>query len=110
MTTVDFKCKCPCVKCRGNGPIIHWECPYCDSKKLFNDDAKIICPKCRDTDHFIWRARFKCYNGDEEYHDISYQGLLTTLSTMGSIIDPPMGFLTKVSMQCFAHSEEFLKQ
>ena len=110
MTSVDFKCKCPCCKCRGNGPIKQWKCPDCGSKKLFTDEAKIICSGCGKRTHYIWRAMFKCGNGDEDYHYISYQGLLTTLSAMGSIENPPYNFLQKVSMICFQNASKFSQQ
>jgi len=110
MTTVLFKCKCPCVKCGGDGPMIQWHCPRCGSEKLFDENAKIICPKHREDDHYIWRATFKCLNGDEEYHDVSYQGLLLTLATMGSIKNPPLGFIKKVTAQCMAHMDDFLHE
>ena len=110
MTTVDFKCKCPCKYCRGDGPLIQWVCPYCSSKKSFNEDAKIICSGCYKNPHYIWRAMFKCHNHDEDYHEISYQGMLVTLSAMGSISNPPTGFLKKITKQCLLHEEEFLQE
>jgi hypothetical protein len=53
---------------------------------------------------------FKCGNHDEDYHEISYQGMLVTLSAMGSIINPPNGFLKKVTKQCLLHEDEFLSE
>lgn len=115
MTSVYFKCKCPCVNCRGTGPTYQWICPYCGCKKLFTDQAKIVCTGCRKRTHFIWKASFKCGNGgngnkDEDYHEISYQGLLVTLSAMGSIPNPPVNFLKKVTKQCMSHADEFLDE
>ena len=114
MTSVDFKCKCPCVKCKGNGPVIQWVCPDCKCKKLFDDTAKIICSGCGnlfpEKSHYIWKARFKCYNGDELYHEISYQGMLATLSAMGSINNPPTGFIKKITKQCLLHEDDFLQE
>lgn len=109
MTSVNFRCKCPCKKCRGEGPIIQWVCPYCSSNKKFNDEAQIICTGCGKRTHYIWRAMFKCGNGDEDYHEISYQGMLLTLSAMGSIPNPPKEFIIKVSKQCFSHADQFLE-
>lgn len=110
MTSVDFKCRCPCKICMGEGPVIQWLCPDCKSKKLFDDSAQIICSGCGKGTHYIWKARFKCYNGDELYHDISYQGMLATLSAMGSIKNPPTGFIKKITHQCLIHAEEFLQE
>jgi hypothetical protein len=53
---------------------------------------------------------FKCGNGDEDYHEISYQGMLVTLSAMGSISNPPTGFLKKVTKQVLLHEDEFLQE
>ena len=110
MASVNFKCRCPCKICRSNGPIIQWVCPDCHSNKLFNEEAKIICSGCGERPHYIWKAMFKCGNSDEDYHEISYQGLLTTLSAMGSITNPPTGFIKKVTKQCMLHIEDFLAE
>lgn len=109
-TSVSFKCKCPCKYCRGEGPIIQWVCPDCKCNKLFNDEAKIICSGCGERTHYIWKAMFKCGNHDEDYHEISYQGLLVTLSAMGSIKDPPIGFIKKITKQCLLNENEFLTE
>ena len=110
MTSVNFKCRCPCKLCKSEGPIIQWICPYCSCRKLFNDKAQIICSGCGEHTHYIWRAMFKCGNGDEDYHEISYQGMLVTLSAMGSISNPPTGFLKKVTKQVLSHQDEFLQE
>lgn len=108
MASVNFKCKCPCKKCRGEGRVIQWICPYCSSNKLFTEEAKINCSGCGRRSHYIWNGMFKCGNGDEDYHEISYQGMLATLSAMGSISNPPTGFLKKVTKQCLLHEDDFL--
>lgn len=107
MASVDFKCKCPCKYCRCDGPIYQWVCPDCRAKKLFTDEAKIICSGCGKRTHYIWEAMFKCDNHDEDYHEICYQGLLLTLSAMGSITAPPKGFLKKVSKVILDNSSKF---
>lgn len=43
---------------------------------------------------------FICGNHDEDYHEISYQGLLVTLSAMRSIKNPSIGFIKKITKQC----------
>ena len=110
MTSVNFRCRCPCKYCRSEGPIIQWICPDCSSKKLFNENAQIICSGCGRRTHYIWRAMFKCGNHDENYHEISYQGFLVTLSALGNTSNPPNGFLKKLVKNCLLHEDEFLSE
>ena len=53
---------------------------------------------------------FKCGNHDENYHEISYQGFLATLSALGNTSNPPTGFLKKVAKNRLMHEDEFLSE
>lgn len=108
MATINFKCRCPCIYCKSSGPIIQWKCQDCGSNKLINEEAKIICSGCGEHKNYIWREKFKCGNHDEDYHEISYNGMLLTLSEIGSMTNPPTGFLKKLTKQCLLHENEFL--
>ena len=110
MATINFKCKCPCIFCRGEGPIHQWTCPNCKSNMLLEDTGRIICPNCGKNTIYIWKATFPCGNHDEKFHEISYQGLLVTISSIGSSYNPPIGFLGKLSEQCLEHSKDFLQE
>ena len=103
MTSVNFKCKCPCNICKSEGPIIQWVCPYCSRNKLIDETARIICPGCGARTHYIWNAMFKCGNHEKDYHEISYQRMLMILSIIESIVNPSTGFLEKIKKQCLLH-------
>lgn len=109
MSYVYFKCRCPCRYCKAEGPIYQWICPYCHSKKLFGDNAKITCSHCGKKPHFIWNASFKCGEGPkkEEYNSVSFQSLCLILSTMGSIQNAPPGFFKRVSLTILENADEF---
>ena len=110
MATVNFKCTCPCIYCRGNGPIIQWECPDCKTNKLLEDTGKTICPGCGKNSSYIWKQTFTCHNHDDNPHKISFQGLFVALSRMGNDANPSVGFAVKISQQVFEHKDEFPKE
>ena len=110
MATVNFKCTCPCIYCRGNGPIIQWECPDCKTNILLEDTGKTICPGCGKNSSYIWKQTFTCHNHDDNPHKISFQGLFVALSRMGSDANPSVGFAVKISQQVFEHKDEFPKE
>lgn len=96
MTTIEFITRCPCKYCKGEGPKLHWTCPYCDNYKTFSDELLIKCKKdsCH-REHYIWDGLFRCGKHDEEYHECSLQALCNVLSAIGSAQDAPMGFVMK---------------
>ena len=106
---INLKCKCPCKICKSSGKEIQWKCPKCSSDEYINDEARIICPRCGKKE-YIWKKKFKCGNHDENYHEISYQGFLVTLSALGNTSNPPNGFLKKLVKNCLLHEDEFLSE
>ena len=106
---INFKCRCPCKFCKSSGQITQWKCPKCSSDEYINEESRIVCPKCG-LKEFIWKKKIKCGNHDEDYHEISYQGWLVTLSALGSISNPPTGFLKKITKQALMHEDEFLAE
>ena len=105
--SIKFESRCPCIYCRGEGPKKQWKCPKCSSNELINDQGKVICSGCGES-NFIWKKKFKCEKYDDNYHDISYNGFLITLSCLGSEANPPLGFLKNLTKQALLHEDEFL--
>ena len=64
----------------------------------------------------MWRKRIclekklKCGKYDNNFHEISYQGFLVFLSSMGSISNPPTGFLKRLTKEILLHEDEFLSE
>lgn len=106
---INLKCRCPCKYCRSSRKITQWKCPKCSSDEYINDQARIVCPECG-LKEFIWRKKFKCGNYNEDYHEISYQGWLVSLSNLRSISILPIGFIKILTKQSLLHEDEFLAE
>jgi uncharacterized coiled-coil protein SlyX len=106
---VLFKGRCPCKYCRCSGEINQFKCPKCSSNEYINVSGKIICPICGEKE-FIWKKKLQCGKNDNNFHEISYQGILIFLSSMGSISNPPTGFLKKLTREILMHEDEFLSE
>ena len=108
MATINFKCRCPCEKCRSEeGPIIQWKCSYCNSNQLLEDTGKIICSGCGKKEYYIWNARFKCNNSNGTYNKISLDGILVFISEIGTSNAPPIGFIKKITKQILINEKAF---
>jgi len=107
--SIKLEIRCPCKYCRGEGPKIQCKCPKCSCNELINDQGKVICSGCGES-KFIWKKKFKCGKYDKNYHDISYQGILFVLSSLGSEANPPTEFLKKLTKQIILHEDEFLSE
>ena len=109
LPSINFKCVCPCIFCMGGGQKIQWKCKNCEEDLKLNESGKIFCQRCNNHE-YIWKYSFNCGNHDNEFHNISYQGFLVVLSSIGSQNNPPTGFLKTLTKQTLLHEDEFLSE